>query len=522
MENFRCTRTDPVVRTKQGDLRGFFFDGTYRFWGVPYAKAARFEMPTAPDKWKGVRNAIAYGRICPILRDPVPDDEICVPHRFWPESEHCQNLNIWTDSLDPAAKKPVMVWFHGGGFSTGSAIEHIAYEGDSLAKKAGVVLVSVNHRLNAFGHQDLSMYGEKFKNSVNVGIADLVESLRWVRDNIASFGGDPNNVTIFGQSGGGGKVTALGQTAECDGLFHKAIIMSGIFDFKSYAPPCDPKELADEIMRQLRIPEGDVEKLQKVNAQLFIMAVNRAVRAIEKKGFSVGWGPKANYWYAGDPREVGFRDHYLTVPTYVGTVLSEFCMRGDSAKQDMPQDEQLRRVKEKYGKYADDVLRLFRAAYPGKNDVYACDVDTASRAASKEYVRLKAKGGGNVYSYMMANLFDYDGGRTPWHCADIPFAFANSAVIPYCWSTPARERLEAEIAGSFVNFAHTGDPNGDGIPCLPPCTPEDVYTLIFDDETRVGKNYDDGLTELLKKAAPPFVFHFRPDDDEDEGAGWIY
>ena len=155
--------------------------------------------------------------------------EIMVPHRYWPKDENCQYLNIWTQSLDTEAKRPVMVWFHGGGFSAGSSIEQVSYDGENLSKFGNVVVVTVNHRLNILGYLDLSPYGvEKYWNSGNVGNADLVASLQWIHDNIAQFGGDPENVTIFGQSGGGAKVTSLMNTPAADGLFQKGIVMSGI------------------------------------------------------------------------------------------------------------------------------------------------------------------------------------------------------------------------------------------------------------------------------------------------------
>lgn len=163
-------------------------------------------MPVEPECWEGVKTAMAYGYVSPLLTNPVPEFELTVPHRFWPEGEDCLDLNIATPTLDAAAKKPVMVWFHGGGFSDGSAIAHIAFEGDNMARHQDVVMVCVNHRLNVFGFLDLSMYGEKYQNSGNAGIADLVAALKWIRKNIAAFGGDPDNVTIFGQSGGGGRL----------------------------------------------------------------------------------------------------------------------------------------------------------------------------------------------------------------------------------------------------------------------------------------------------------------------------
>ena len=192
---FVCSKTDPVVETKAGKVRGFRLNTTYAFHGIHYAEADRFQMPQPVKPWKGIKNALAYGYVCPLLKQDEPNMEVLVPHRYWPQDEHCQNLNVWTQSLDPGAKKPVMVWLHGGGFSAGSAIEHVAYEGDHLSEFGDVVVVSVNHRLNILGYLDLSPFGEKYKNSANAGNADMVAALQWVHDNIALFGGDPENVS---------------------------------------------------------------------------------------------------------------------------------------------------------------------------------------------------------------------------------------------------------------------------------------------------------------------------------------
>ncbi|MBR3544476.1 MAG: carboxylesterase family protein, partial [Oscillospiraceae bacterium] len=221
---------DTTVMTAEGLLKGFFLDDVYTFHGIKYADAERFQMPTAPQPWEGVKDATNYGYICPVSGEPMPTGEILIPHRFWPANEHCQYLNIWSPTLDGGAKKPVMVWLHGGGFANGSSIEQVAYEGDALAKWGDVVVVTLNHRLNILGYLDMSSFGEKYRNSVNAGMADIVEALRWIRRNIAAFGGDPTNVTLFGQSGGGGKISALLQIPEAAGLFHKAVLMSGIFE----------------------------------------------------------------------------------------------------------------------------------------------------------------------------------------------------------------------------------------------------------------------------------------------------
>ena len=326
---FCCSKETPVVQTKQGKLRGFRFKGVDHFYGIRYAKAKRFQMPEPADPWEGVRDAGSYGMICPVLSEPQPMGEVMIPHRFWPSSEHCQYLNVWTDRCDPAAKKPVLFWIHGGGYSAGSSIEQVCYDGFNLAKQDDVVVVSVNHRLNAFGYLDMSAFGKKYENSVNVGMADLVEALRWVRDNIAQFGGDPDNVTIFGQSGGGAKVTVLGQIPQADGLFHKAIVMSGVIAPGGLLDAGNTGEgLVREILRALYIPEDQAERLEKVPVPQLIWVVNRAVRASYKQGKPVNWAPKPNHYYACDPLEGDFAPHSLTVPTMVGSVMAEFARPG--------------------------------------------------------------------------------------------------------------------------------------------------------------------------------------------------
>ena len=164
------------------------------------------------------------------MKKPVPNNEIMVPHMYWPSSEDCQYLNIWTPTMEKDAAKPVMVWLHGGAFDDGSSIEQLVYEGRSLAVSEDVVVVSINHRLNILGYWDLSEVDEEYWNTGNLGNADIVAALRWIHDNIESFGGDPDNVTLFGQSGGGMKVLTLMQTPEANTLFHKGIVQSGVID----------------------------------------------------------------------------------------------------------------------------------------------------------------------------------------------------------------------------------------------------------------------------------------------------
>jgi len=188
-------------------------------------------LPKNPPPWTDVRSSMVYGPACPnqLL---VLDDEFEFAFqriRGYVSEENCLNLNIWSKEITAAVKKPVMVWLHGGGFSSGSAIEFPAYDGENLCTKGDVVVVSINHRLNVLGFLDLSAYGEKYKSSANAGAMDMVLALTWIKENISNFGGDPDNVTIFGQSGGGAKVICLMNAPSAKGLFHKAIVQSGSY-----------------------------------------------------------------------------------------------------------------------------------------------------------------------------------------------------------------------------------------------------------------------------------------------------
>lgn len=523
--DFCFSKTAPIVDTAKGRLRGFRFKGVDHFYGIRYAKAERFGMPRPVEPWEGVKDAGSYGMNCPVLDEPQPMGEVMIAHRFWPSSEHCQYLNVWTSGCDPAAKKPVMFWIHGGGYSAGSAIEQVCYDGYNLAKNEDVVVVTVNHRLNAFGYLDMSAFGEKYKNSVNAGMADLVEALRWVRDNIAQFGGDPGNVTIFGQSGGGAKVTVLGQIPEADGLFHKAIVMSGVM-----APGRDEgvvggRELVLKILAQLNIPEAEAERLEKVPVPQFIWAVNRAVRQVYKEGGRVSWGPAPNDYYVCDPLEEDFTDHSLTVPTMVGSVLAEFAFGPgrDIAGMGREGSEQL--VREVYGpEGGEKVLRAFREAYPDTSEAFAVDMDDMFLPATVDYVKKKAReASAPVYNYMFSKVFDYDGGKAAWHCSDIPYFFGNAGMIPVCHQENW-EALQKVMCGAFVNFARTGDPNTEGLPRWERCSEGKMVTMVFDDKCRTGVNMQDEMIELMARYKPKMAFDFgAPSDDEEEGgSAWIF
>ncbi|MGI6274128.1 MAG: carboxylesterase/lipase family protein [Acutalibacteraceae bacterium] len=504
--DFMCTKTEPVVQTKAGKLRGFRIDGVYAFHGVKYADAKRFQQPEPVQPWEGIKNALAYGYVCPMLKQDEPNNELMVPHRYWPLDENCQYLNIWTKSLDPSAKKPVLVWLHGGGFAAGSSIEHIAYEGENMSRYGDVVVVSLNHRLNILGYLDLSPFGEKYANSGNAGSADMVAALQWIHDNIAGFGGDPDNVTLFGQSGGGMKVWTLMQTPAADGLFHKGIVQSGCIDGVLDLSKSDGTAIVTALMQALGV--DNVEALETIPYAQLAEAYNRVMPEVAKTGAYVGGNPMPNDWYLGDPCVIGFTEHAKTIPVMVGTVLGEFAfMPALSEAEKADKAGIAARLRKMYGDDAEKLQALFAEAYPDKDPSDLLFLDSLFRAPSIEFLHKKAQHPeSGTYSYMFSYTFPYDGGHLPWHCSEIPFVFHNTSLVAAFNEEGVTDLLEKQMCDAWLNFARTGKPSSDALPAWPACTPDDEATMIFDRTCTVRHNYDHALIALHKKARPAFPF----------------
>lgn len=507
-KKFICNLTEPIVKTKAGKLRGFVTDGTYTFHGIKYADAKRFQMPTPVQPWEGVKDALSYGYVAPLLSKPVPMGEVLIPHRYWPEDEHCQYLNIWTQTLERKAKKPVLVWLHGGGFAAGSSIEHLAYDGENMSKYGDTVVVSINHRLNILGYLDLSPFGEKYKNSGNAGNADMVAALRWIQENIANFGGDPDNVTLFGQSGGGMKVWTLLQTPEADGLFHKGVIQSGLIDGYLNAPKQDGTRIVNALLKELGFAEGAAERLEAVPYECLAAAYNKVAPALEKQCFYVGGNPMPNDFYLGDPRVIGFTDHAKTIPILVGTVFGEFDFGSGVPGKERLTEAELRPVfEQKYGQAADRLVQLYNKAYPDKSLSDLRSLDSLFRSPTIDFIQKRALcGGAPVFSYLFAFEFPYDDGKPAWHCSEIPFVFHNTNLVPVCNVPGVSDKLEEQVFGAWISFARSGVPGHPGLPEWPACGPDDEATLIFDRNCEVRHNFDHELISLHQKAAPGFAF----------------
>lgn len=490
-----------VVATEAGKVRGYLYKGISIFKGIRYAQARRFHRPEPAEPWEGVWDASNYGFVCPYVdKKPWLSQELYLPHRYWVTDEDCQNLNIWTPACD-GEKRPVLVWLHGGGFNMGSAIEMAAYDGENMCRLGQVVVVSVNHRLNLLGYFDLSDFGEEYANSANAGTDDLIAALRWIRDNIKKFGGDPENVTLFGQSGGGAKVTALLQSPGADGLFAKGINMSGVLQdgsVGSYAK--SGKRLAEAMMRELGAHTA--QELETVPYEALAAAFRRVRAGLAAEGEYLGNEPRPNAFYAGDPLAVGFREESMNVPLMVGTTYGEFSaflpLVFDRSKASAQEGRRI--VREILGEErAAELLPVFEQAYPRRNPGDALYLDTLFREPAMRYMRKRAEQGGKIYSYLFDQDMPIDGGRMPWHCADIPFAFHNTEHVPGVQQNGMTDRLEKELFESVLAFARKGEPEHEGIPLWPAVTPKEEHTMVFGSPTRLKCNHDAELIPLARR-----------------------
>lgn len=508
MAKFTYSQNNVVAKTTKGTVRGYETNGISVFKGIPYATAKRFHKPQPCEPWADTLECTSFGYVCPLLDlgKGKPNGEMLVPHRYWPMNEDCLNLNVWTPALD-GKKRPVLVWFHGGGFFAGSSIEHIAYEGENMARLGDVVVVSVNHRLNVLGYFDLSQYGEEYEDSGNNGSRDLVASLQWVHDNIENFGGDSGNVTIFGQSGGGAKVTTMLQTPEADGLFHKGIVMSGVIGPILADQKGDSTDMTEMMLKELGLK--DVKELETVPYEQLAPAYQKCSAVLAPQGKYVGGAPRLNPpFYMGEPQQNGFRPESAHVPLMVGSVFGEFLSfaPGVVDKHAMSFDDQLKLVRERMNdEVADKLVPMMLKAYPERCPVDILTIDFIFRAPEIPYNQLRAKGPAPVYAYLFNQDMPLDGGRTPWHCSDIPYFFHNSELAPYTQIDGVSDRLEEQMFQSFMAFARTGNPNNNACPEWPACTPDEEHVMLFDADSRVVTNHDHELIAACGAVIGPLM-----------------
>ena len=513
----RCsTPRTAVASTQYGKVRGYVEDDVLTFKGVPYAATTAGEnrwLPARPPTpWDGEYPALIYGANCPQrLHDWVAEQTFLYQWTDGWQSEDMLKLNIWTSSL--TGSRPVMFYIHGGGFSFGSAYELASQDGAQLARHHDVVSVTVNHRLNVLGFLDLSEFGgPAYADSANAGMTDLVAALHWVRANIARFGGDPDRVMIYGQSGGGSKVTTLLGMPAAQGLFHRASVQSG---GGGNPPSADQsRELTRRLVAELGV--RDVAALQKVEWARLNAVGNAVVAAmnpppgpaagpIPTPGSKprVGWGPTV------DGRVVTMRSFYdgapeisRDVPMLIGSVSEE----GNRMSSRPTEAEWVATLTRSYGEAkATAIVAALKRAYPHKSIrtlSYMCSGPGLNGLAIRNNVTRmaamkQAQGGAPAFAWYFRWQSPMLEDAGAWHTAELAFCFDNTARCAQgTGNGPDAQALAARMAGAWAAFARTGNPSQPGLP-WPAFEPARCPTMVFDDECRVVDDPDGEARKLL-------------------------
>ncbi|MGH8258956.1 MAG: carboxylesterase/lipase family protein, partial [Steroidobacteraceae bacterium] len=477
-----------IVETAAGKIRGGHAGGVAYFKGVHYgastAGAARFQPPVKVEPWTGVRDALHLGTRAPQGPSGLIPEVAAVDDSDQPIGEDCLCLNVWTPRPGHAGKRPVMVWLHGGGFSSGSGGFKI-YDGTHLAAKHDVVVVTVNHRLNAFGFLFLpDIGGARYAQASNVGMLDIVLALEWVRDNAAAFGGDPGNVTIFGQSGGGAKVSTLMAMPAAQGLYHRAIVMSGS-SIDGVARDAANESTA-AFLSSLGLPRNaaGVEKLQSLSMEQVLAAADARNRAFRMAPVVDGRTLPANPFDPVAPRMSA------GVPLLVGSTQDEVGFFNGFPLDPISEAELAPRLKGVL--HADDatvrrVIEAYRKDQPG-----IAPIDIVDEVASDMFAwthalmqaeRKAALGAAPVFMYYFKWESPVRGGKLKaFHTLDIPFVFDNVDVARSMTGT-GRDRyaLERRMSSAWAAFARNGNPNTPELPHWPAFDSRRRATLFLDD-----------------------------------------
>lgn len=511
-DTVRAGRNQAAVDTRQGRVEGYVSGDILTFKGLPYADTTagenRFMPPRPPKPWPGVRSARSYGRVAPQDKGTgrLNDEEAFIFD--WNDSvegEDCLRVNIWTPGLDDR-RRPVMVWLHGGGFAAGSGHDLPAFDGENLARRGDAVVVNLNHRLNLLGFLDLSAYGERYARSANVGMLDIVAALQWIKANIAAFGGDPDRVMIFGQSGGGAKVSVLMGMPAAKGLFHRAGVMSGSFSMLNTRE--SSRRLAQLLLAELGLDGSDVDRLQSLPyAQLRTAAdavLNRENRPfpgfvdVRQIAARLDFAPTVD---GVDLPAAPFRPNAPAlssdVPMLIGSTLNEFVSGINQPDVEaMNEAELLARAERFVPGHGSQAVAAFRARTPEASpfDIWSRMATAPVRQSAVDQARVKAADGGApafLYWFTWQTPI-LDGRPRAFHCLDIPFVFDNTdRCASMTGGGPRARQLAGQLSDAFIAFARSGDPNHPGLPPWTAFAGTRETSMTIDDNSRLDRLVDE-------------------------------
>jgi para-nitrobenzyl esterase len=507
-----------IAQTVYGKVQGFILRGIYNFRGIPYGADTsgknRFMPPQKPEPWTEVKPAVWWGNTAPQMMDNRYANAWAsfVDHWNYDDvSEDCLRLNVWTPALADGKKRPVMVWLHGGGYTNGNGIEQDGYDGENLSRKGDIVFVSINHRLGPIGFSDLSgVGGEKYKDSGNVGALDMVAALEWVKENIASFGGDPANVTIMGQSGGGAKVCVLAAMPAAKGLIHKAVPLSG-----SSTKALDQEysqKLGEYILKEAGLKPSKIDKLQEMPWKDYLLLASKASQTMTKEnppapGFRGGFAPVADG--VNIPKGTFYSEAEgvsADVPMLICSTFHEWGIaRTNPEVEKITADEAKKMLSERagirggFGEKAVEIYDAYAKVFPDNKPIEILTLASSNRKNVVETATAKAVQKAPVYTAWFGwEPSMFNGRMRAFHCLDICFWYANTDLMLTHTGGGARPRkLSAMMSGALLQFMKTGNPNGGGLPEWPAFTVEKGETMVLNDVSEVKNDPDKEARKLL-------------------------
>jgi len=501
-----------LADTKYGRVKGYILRDIYYFLGIPYGAdtsgANRFMAPQPPEPWDDVFPAVWWGNTAPqnmenryayryqSFQDHWNYDDV---------SENCLALNVWTPGYGDGKKRPVMVWLHGGGFTNGNGIEQDGYNGENLSRYGDIVFVSLNHRLGPLGYTNLAgVGGDRYAASGNAGMLDIVAALEWVRDNIENFGGDPGNVTIMGQSGGGVKVTTLTAMPSAQGLFHKAVVLSGA---SLYAGDKEHSEgLGEYVLREAGLTRSQVDRLHELRWQDYYAIATRASQRYNADvrdalaGMRRGFSPVVDghylpqHPYYPEPTPLA-----ADIPMLICSTSNEMSpSRDNAALENVTLDQVVDNIRERagfgagFGDRSRSVVDAYVKAFPDKKPVEIWSMISSNRQSTVALADAKAKQPAPVYvAWFGWQPPNFDGRQRAFHCSDICFWYYNTDLMLTHTGGGRRPRaLSEKMAGTLLQFMKNGDPNGAGLPNWSRYTSENGETMVLNDVSELQNDPD--------------------------------